>query len=229
MIKARPPMHPLGRSLRILVADDHPMVRRGLTVELATHPGWAVVGEAENGRDAVRLAGELQPDLVILDISMPLLNGLEAARQIRRAAPRAEILALTVHDSEELARALLEAGVRGYVSKADAPRILVQAVEALAARRPFVTPSVSRILVQDPTQPPLLPSVGLAVTSPLTPRERETLQLIAEGRTNKEIATGLGISLKTAETHRGNLMRKLDLHSASDLTRYAIRNRIIEA
>lgn len=218
-----------GRTLRIVIADDHPLLRRGLAAELADHPGWQLVAEADNGLDAVRLAGELQPDLVILDVCMPLLNGVESARQIRRSAPRTELLALTSHDSEHLAQALLEAGVRGFVSKTDPPRLLHQAILSLSQRKPFLTPSISdfvvRRLLNASTDAPPDPATA---PGPLTARERETLQLIAEGRTNKQVAKILGISLKTVETHRGNLMRKLDLHSASDLTRYAIRNHIIE-
>jgi DNA-binding NarL/FixJ family response regulator len=216
--------------LRILVADDHTVVRRGLVATLVEHRGWHVVAEAANGREAVSLAEKHRPDLVILDITMPELNGLEAARQIRKAVPRAEILVLTMHDSEQLVREVLATGARGYVLKNDASRVLVQAVETLAQHRPFFTSKVSALVLAGFLKPaPAAPSAAAEAASRLTPREREVLQLVAEGKANKQIADALGLGVKTVETHRTNLMRKLRLHTASDLTRYAIRNRIIEA
>jgi DNA-binding NarL/FixJ family response regulator len=216
------------KTLRILIADDHEMVRRGLRATLAEHPGWDVCGEAGTGRQAVELAAELKPDVVVLDLAMPELNGLEATRQIRKAAPRAEVLILTVHESENLVREVLTAGARGYVLKTDAGRVLVQAVETLSQHKPYFTAKVSELVLDQflNPAPPEAPETGW---SRLTPREREIMQLIAEGKSNKEIADGLGISVRTAETHRMSLMRKLNLHSASEITRYAIRNKIIEA
>jgi DNA-binding NarL/FixJ family response regulator len=214
-------------SLRILIADDHDMVRRGLVATLTERPGWQVCGEAVTGREAVEQAIRLKPDVVILDISMPELNGLEAARQILKAEPRAEILVLTMHDSEQLIREVLAAGARGYVLKNDAGRVLVQAVEALSQHKPFFTASVSEMVLNQYLHP-AAPSPEEVQVNRLTPREREVVQLVAEGRSNKEIADTLGISLRTAETHRMNVMRKLSLRSASDITRYAIRNKIIE-
>jgi len=217
------------KTLRILIADDHEMVRRGLKATLAEHPGWDVCGEAGTGRQAVELAAELKPDVVVLDLTMPELNGLEATRQIRKAAPRAEVLILTVHESENLVREVLTAGARGYVLKNDAGRVLLQAVETLSQHKPYFTAKVSEFVLDQFLNPAPAPDAPETGPSRLTSREREIMQLIAEGKSNKEIADGLGISVRTAETHRMNLMRKLNLHSASEVTRYAIRNRIIEA
>ena len=210
-------------ALRILLADDHEVVRRGVRVLLEAHPGWQVCDEAVEGREAVAKAGRLLPDVVILDIGMPLLNGLEAARQIRRTSPRCEVLILTMHESEQLIREVLASGARGYVLKTDAGRNLVNAVEALSRHKTFFTSSVAEFLLQgfldgrgEPPEP-----------SSLTQREREVIQLLAEGEGNKEVANTLGISVRTAETHRTNIMRKLGCHSFSDLVRYAIRNSII--
>jgi len=210
-------------ALRILLADDHEVVRRGVRVLLEAHSGWQVCAEAVEGREAVAKAGRLLPDVVILDIGMPLLNGLEAARQIRRTSPQCEVLILTMHESEQLIREVLASGARGYVLKTDAGRNLVNAVEALSRHKTFFTSSVAEFLLQDfldgrgsPPEP-----------SSLTQREREAIQLLAEGKGNKEVANILGISVRTAETHRTNIMRKLGCHSFSDLVRYAIRNSII--
>jgi DNA-binding NarL/FixJ family response regulator len=217
----------LMKSLRILVADDHELLRRGVRALLETHAGWEVCDEAVDGREAVEKAIRLRPDLVILDIAMPGLNGLEAARQIRKEAPGSEILILTMHDSEQVIQEVLAAGARGYVLKSDASRDLIAAVEALSHQKTFFTHRVTEMVLQtylgggtgavEPGESALL----------LTPREREVIQLLAEGRSNKEVADILRISVRTAETHRTNIMRKLDCHSLSDLTRYAIRNNII--
>lgn len=214
------------KTVRILVADDHEVVRRGVCSLLETHPGWTVVGEATTGRDAVKKAEKLKPDVVVLDYSMPELNGLEATRQILKAVPQAEVLVLTMHDSEQVTRHVLAAGARGYVLKSDAVRNLIAAVEALCAHKPFLTSAVSEMVFQD-----FLKSSGSEDSLPgdrLTQREREIVQLLAEGKSNKEVASILGISIKTAETHRRNVLGKLNLHSISDLVHYAIRNKIIE-
>jgi DNA-binding NarL/FixJ family response regulator len=211
---------------RILLADDHDIVRQGLRNVLEQRPEWKVCGEASNGRQAVKQALELKPDVVILDISMPELNGLEAARQIVKGMPKTEILVLTVHESENLVREVLDAGARGYLLKSDASKHLLPAIESLLAHKPFFTSKVSEIVLEgylSGAKPPRDPHRRL------TPREREIIQLLAEGKSNKEVATALNISVKTAETHRTNIMRKLDLHSVSELVRYAVKNKIIEA
>jgi DNA-binding NarL/FixJ family response regulator len=211
--------------VRILLADDHELVRRGLREVLEAQPGWSVVDEAITGHEAVEKAERLKPDVVILDISMPVLNGLEAARQIRKMLPQAEILILTMHHSEHLARTVLEAGAHGYLSKSDAVRDVVTAVESLRQRRPFFSSDVASMVLEGF----LNPNHGGAdaPSDALTHREREIVQLLAEGRTNKEVASTLDISVKTAETHRANIMRKLRLRNTSDLVHYAVRNDII--
>lgn len=211
------------KKLRLLIADDHGMVRRGLRAAIEARTDWEICGEAENGRQAVELAKQLRPDLVVLDLTMPELNGLDAARKIRAALPEVHVLIQTMHDSEALAQEVLAAGARGYLLKNDAPEMLAQAIEALAAGRTFFTPKVSALLMSGLAKPG-----SDAPRSRLTPRERELVQLLAEGKSNKEAADALGISLNTVETHRKNVMSKLRLRSASDLVRYAIRNKLVE-
>lgn len=211
--------------LRILVADDHEVVRQGVRALLETRPGWKVCDEAYDGRDAVEKAAKSLPDVVILDIGMPGLNGFEAARQIRKASPKSEVLILTMHESEQIVREVLASGARGYVLKSDAGRDLVTAVDALSRHNTFFTTSVAEMVLQKYLEGKQ--GVETKEPSTLTPREREVVQLLAEGKSNKEVASTLDISVKTAETHRTNIMRKLDCHSMSDLVRYAIRNNII--
>lgn len=214
--------------LRILIADDHEIVRRGLRALLETQPDWEVAGEAVTGRQAVEEAKRLLPDLVIMDISMPEMNGLEATRQIRSALPKTEILVLTVHDSEQLVREVLEAGARGYVLKSDAGRELIAAVETLCQHKPFFTAKISEMMMEGFLKRGVPVNSHRLSSGNLTPREREIVQLLAEGKSNKEIAEILDISAKTVETHRSNLMHKLNLHSMSDLVRYAVRNELIQ-
>ena len=211
--------------LRILVADDHEVARKGIRSLLENHLGWEVCGEARDGREAVELAGRLKPDVLLLDIGMPNLNGLDAARQILASTPEARILILTIHDSEQVVREVLAAGARGFLLKSDAGRDLVAAVEALQHRRTFFTPKVAQMMLEGYLRPHESDTSDKCV---LTPREREVIQLVAEGKTTKEVATALSLSVKTAETHRTNLMRKLDLHSVADLTLYAVRNGIVQ-
>lgn len=213
------------KKLRILIADDHGMIRQGLRAVVATRGDWEVCGEAVNGRQAVELSKQLRPDLVVLDVTMPELNGLDAARRILAALPHTRVLIQTMHDSEALAHEVVAAGARGYLLKNDAPELLAQAIEALAAGRTFFTPKVSDLLAGGPARPGPAPDLP---RSRLTPRERELVQLLAEGKSNKEAADVLGISLNTVETHRKNVMSKLRLRSASDLVRYAIRNKLVE-
>jgi DNA-binding NarL/FixJ family response regulator len=215
---------------RILVADDHEVVRKGLRSLLEHEPGLDVVGEACNGREAVEKAAATRPDVVVLDIGMPELNGLEATRQIIKSSPRTEVLILTVYETEEVIREVLRAGARGYVLKSDAGRLLLTAIETVAAHKAFFTSRVSELVLAGflSGDPPRAEEM-VASAAPLTPREREVLHLLAEGKTNKEVAAALGIGLKTVETHRMNLMAKLGLHSVVDLVRYAIRNGIVAA
>jgi DNA-binding NarL/FixJ family response regulator len=217
--------------LRILIADDHEVARRGIRSLLESHPGWEVCAEAKDGRDAVELATSMKPDLVLLDIGMPNLNGLEAARQILATSPNVAILILTMHDSDNVIREVLRAGARGFLLKSDAGRDLVAAVEALESQKTFFTPRVSQMVLDGFLNREKKRSEIEDVANPsgdlLTAREREVIQLLAEGRTSKEVAVTLKLSVKTAETHRTNLMRKLGLHSVADLTRYAVRNGIV--
>jgi DNA-binding NarL/FixJ family response regulator len=212
--------------LRILIADDHEVARKGIRSILEGHPGWEVCAEAKDGREAVEYASQFKPDLLLIDIGMPNLNGLDAARQILAAMPEALILILTIHDSEHIVREVLAAGARGFLLKSDAGRDLVAAVEALQGRRTFFTTKVSQMMLDGYLRPAEAHDAGEQRI--LTPREREVIQLVAEGKTTKEIATTLSLSVKTAETHRTNLMRKLDLHSIADLTLYAVRNGIVQ-
>jgi DNA-binding NarL/FixJ family response regulator len=206
---------------RILLADDHDVVRRGLRTLLESKPGFEVCGEARTGREAVAKTQELKPDVIVMDISMPELNGLDATLQIRKAMPQAKVVIITQHDSEELVRQVANIGARGYVLKTDSEKDLVNAVTAVCQHQSFVNPR---------TRDPL--AEGMVTEMPmrqnLTGREREVIQLLAEGKSSKEVATTLKISVKTAETHRANIMRKLNLHSVSDLVRYAIRNNIAQ-
>jgi DNA-binding NarL/FixJ family response regulator len=206
---------------RLLIADDHDVVRSGLRAALEQR--WEVVGEAADGKEAIRKACELKPDVTIMDYSLPLINGIEATRQIRARVPTVEVLVFTMHDSDEVIHDLLQAGARGYVLKSDGGALLMSAVEALAEHRPFFTAKVSLALLKNYlTRSPAAGAV-------LTARERNVVQLVAEGYSNKQIAEILNISGKTVETHRAAAMRKLNLDSAADLVRYAVRNRIVEA
>ena len=221
--------------LRILIADDHEVARHGIRALLEAHAGWEVCAEAKDGREAVELASTTNPALILLDIGMPNLNGLEAARKILAASPDVPILILTMHDSDQVVREVLRVGARGFLLKSDAGRDLVAAVEALQMRRTFFTTKVSQMVLEgylDRDSPENREAGNEKkqdeAAAVLTGREREVIQLLAEGKTSKEVAVALRLSVKTAETHRTNLMRKLDLHSVADLTRYAVRNGIVQ-
>jgi DNA-binding NarL/FixJ family response regulator len=215
--------------LRILLADDHEIVRRGLCALLQNHEGWEVCGEAIDGRDAVEKAKQSKPDGVVLDVGMPNLNGLDATRQLVQYDPNFKVIVLTITDSDQVIREALDAGARGFVLKSDAARDLVSAVEALQRKRMFFTPRVNDLVLAgfldkgraiSRNEPPTLPT--------LTAREREITQLLAEGKSSKEVASLLNLSTKTVETHRSNIMRKLSFHSIRDLVVYAIKNNIIQ-
>lgn len=214
-------------AFRILIADDHEVVRKGLVALLQQQPDWQVCGEATDGREAVDKAQQLQPDVVILDIGMPSLNGLEATRQILKTNPLARILILTLHDSDQVVRDVLNAGARGFLLKSDAARDLVAAVEALRRDKTYLTSKVASMVLQGYLKGSTAPTLAPVSRNRLTPREREIVQLLAEGKSTKEVAVALGLSVKTAETHRSNIMRKLQLHSVSDLVLYAVRNNIV--
>lgn len=218
-------------NLRLLVADDHDVVRKGVRTLLEEQPGWEVAAEASDGREAVEKAKQVQPDVTILDLSMPELNGLEAAREILKSVPT-KVLILTMYDSDPLIRQTLEAGARGYLLKSDAGRDLVSAVDALRRNKTFFTPKVAQMVLEGYLGRPSKEGEedgarknGLRLTA----RQKQILQLLAEGKSSKEVAVALNISVKTAETHRANIMRRLDCHSVTELVRYAIRNHIIEA
>ncbi|HST11717.1 MAG TPA: response regulator transcription factor [Terriglobales bacterium] len=213
------------RPAKVLIADDHEVVRHDIRVMVQGCSNLEVCGEASDGRQAVQLAAKLRPDIVIIDIGMPQLNGLDATRQIVHADPNVKVLILTMHESEQIVREVLAAGARGYLLKSDAGRDLITALEALASKKTFFTLKVAEIVLETylkggPEQP-----VSKDV---LTSREREVVQLLAEGKSTKEVAVALGLSVKTAETHRSNLMRKLDVHSVSQLVLYAVRNNIVQ-
>jgi DNA-binding NarL/FixJ family response regulator len=213
--------------LRILLADDHDIVRRGLKELLEEHVGWSVCAEASDGRTAVELALVHRPQIAILDLSMPELNGLEATRRIRERLPDTEVLIFSMHESEELIRDVLAAGARGYLLKSDASRQLVPAVESLARHKPFFSGQVSEVVLSGFLKAGQV-QAGPSALERLTSREREVVQLLAEGKTNKQIARLLDLSVKTVETHRSSAMRKLNLKSLPDLVRFAIRNQVIQ-
>jgi DNA-binding NarL/FixJ family response regulator len=214
--------------VRILIADDHAVVRQGIRSLLQNHLGWEICGEASDGRQAVDMAKQLKPDIVVMDIGMPNLNGLEAARLMLRDNPEQKIVIATVNESEQVIRAVLQAGARGYILKSDAALDLVSAVEALSRNTTFFTQSVSRMVLNEYLKGRGDKPEARELTSALTPREREIVQLLAEGKSSKEIATILDITLKTAETHRSNLMHKLELHSVAEVVLYAIRHQIVQ-
>src|ERR1700741_2010300 len=213
------------KTARVLIADDHEVVAHGIPVMVQSCPNLEICGEASDGRQAVQMAAQLRPDIVIIDIGMPQLNGLDATRQIVHADPNVKVLVLTMHESEQIVREVLAAGARGYLLKSDAGRDLLSALEALASRKTFFTSKIAEIVLQTylkqrtPEESP---------KDVLTSREREVVQLLAEGKSTKEVAVALGLSVKTAETHRSNLMRKLDVHSVSQLVLYAVRNNIVQ-
>jgi DNA-binding NarL/FixJ family response regulator len=212
-------------AFRILVADDHEVVRKGLIAILKQTPEWHVCGEACNGREAIEQAKQLIPDVIVMDFSMPGLNGLEATDQIVKANPAIRVLVLTLHDSEELIRDVLNAGARGFLLKSDSGLELVAAVDALLKGKTYFTSKVADLVLEGY----LRGGTAFAPNrNPLTPREREVVQLLAEGSSTKEVAVALGLAIKTAETHRSNIMRKLHLHSVTDLVLYAVRNNIVQ-
>jgi DNA-binding NarL/FixJ family response regulator len=215
----------MGR-VRVLVADDHAIVRRGLRALVESQPDWEVCAEASNGREAVEMVEQLAPDVAIVDIGMPVLNGLETTRKIVQTYPRTQVLILTMHQSDEVVREVLRAGARGYVLKSDADQHLIAAIETLLQHKPFLTSDVTNTVLMK-----YLNGHDAADVEPdtrLTPREREIVQLLSEGKTNKEIAVVLDISTRTVETHRANIMHKLGMESLSDLVHYAIRNKIVD-
>lgn len=214
-------------AVNLLIADDHEIVRRGLCALIADQSGWKIVAEAKDGRDAVIKASEFKPDVAVLDISMPLLNGLDATKQITKMCPSTKVLILTVHDSDQVISKILQAGARGYILKTDAGRDLIKAVIALLANKTFFTAKAAQIVMDGYLGKG--PKASGEEFSQITGREREILQLVAEGKSSKEVATILGISTKTAETHRSNIMRKLNCHSVAELVRYAVRNHLSEA
>ncbi len=215
--------------VRILIADDHVLTRRGARELLEMRPGWKVVGEAVNGREAVEKSKLLKPDVVIVDLTMPELNGIETTREILRAVPETEVLVLTLHDSERIIRNALDAGARGYVLKSDAEASLIEAVDAVRQRKAFFTGKAGVFLLEAYHQSEESSKRQNATRKELTLREREIVQLVAEGRSNKEIGARLKLSLHTVVTHRSNVMRKLGVHSVTELVRYAIRNNLTEA
>lgn len=221
---------PLPNAPTILLADDHSIVRAGLREALESQPGWTICGEASNGRDALRLAKELVPDVMILDISMPDLSGVIVARDVRKLKIHTELLIFTMHDSEQLVREVLSAGARGFVLKSASTDNIITAVASLLNHKPYFCPGITDAVLRGYLSPG---GQGLGEviegSETLTTRELLIVQLLAESRSNKVIASMLDISVKTVESHRGNIMRKLGAHSLADIVRYAIRNKLIEA
>jgi len=221
--------HDTKAPVRILLADDHDIVRKGLRKLLEEQPGWMVCGEAVNGRQAVSMCQTLKPDVVVLDISMPELNGVDASKQMLKISPTTEILVFTMHESERLMRDMLAVGARGYLLKSDPAHNIVEAITSLAVHRPYFNMQVSEAILtgyRNAIEKDAL-SAQKRAGEPLTDREREILQLLAEGKSNKEIARRLAIGVKTVETHRSAIMRKIGANSIVDVVRYAIRNQII--
>ena len=215
------------KRLRILVADDHELVRRGIRGQLSARRGWIIVGEAMNGREAVEKASKLKPDVAIVDISMPDLDGLQATRQIREATPSTEVVILTMHESDQMVRRVLEAGARGYVLKSDLAAHLVKAVKDVSAGKLFLTPKVSDMVLNGFLKTADKHDSMEHFQARPTPREVEIIRLLALGKPNKKIAAELGITIRTVETHRAKIMLKLGMHSLAELIHYAIRHKIM--
>ena len=213
------------KQLRILIADDHGLVRRGARAVLRSRRGWRVVGEAANGREAVQKAKELKPDVAVVDIGMPELDGFEVVRQIRETVPETKVLVLSMHESDQMVRRALDSGARGYLLKSDLTECLAKAVEAVAEGKRFLTPKVSEIVLEGFLKTKVPHQQGERARP--TPREIEIIRLLAEGKSNKEIASQLGIAVRTVETHRAKIMLKLGLHSLAELIHYAMRHEII--
>lgn len=207
--------------IRVMLADDHALVRQALRA-LLEREGFLVAGEASDGQEAVRLAPQIHPDIAILDVSMPLLNGLDAAREIQKTTKRTKAILLTRHDEDQYVTEALRAGVQGYVLKSQAATDLVAAIQQVSGGGIYLSPGISRTVVEAYLSKSELPS------DPLTSRERQVLQLVGEGKSTKEIAVLLGISTKTAESHRTRLMQKLDIHETASLVRYAIRRGLVQ-
>jgi len=216
-------------TLRILIADDQDVMREGARTVIERQPGWEVCGFAATGREAIEQAFALEPDVVVMDMSMPELNGLEAARQIKRRLPQTEILIFTAHETDDLIREFFEAGVKSFIFKSEAHHFLVDAIQSLSVHKPFFTDKVAEVLFAAMLNRSETGPRAAQTKKRLTGREREIVQLLAEGLSNKGVAGALGISLRTAETHRASVLRKLSLDSLASLVRYAIRNKIIEA
>jgi DNA-binding NarL/FixJ family response regulator len=213
--------------LRILIADDHGLMRRGTRALLEARRGWRVVGEAANGREAAEKAIKLKPDVAIVDISMPELDGVEVVRQIREAVPDTKVLVLTMHESDQMVRRALEAGARGYLLKSDLADCLAKAVKTVSEGKRFLTPKVSEIVLKGFLKTRSQHEQGERAGARTTPREIEIIRLLAEGKANKETAATLGITVRTVETHRAKIMLKLGLHSLADLIHYAIRQGLV--
>jgi two-component system response regulator NreC len=212
----------MREKIHILLADDHAVVRQGFKMILAAQPDMEIVGEAGNGREALDLAGQLQPDVIVMDVAMPELNGIEATRRVADLSPRTRVLALSMHKDSVYVREILRAGARGYLLKDSIASDLLAAVRAVARGEGYLSPGVSDAVLNDYRR---------HVTDPidlLSSREREVLQMIAEGKTNKEIATVLNLSVYTVDAHRGRIMEKLNLHSATDLVRFAVRAGLVD-
>ena len=212
----------MSSKIRILLADDHAMVRQGFRMILSSQPDMEIVGEAGNGREAVEQAEKLQPDIVVMDVAMPELNGIEATRRLATSSPRTRVLALSMHKDSVYVREILRAGARGYLLKDSIGSDLLAAVRAVARGEGYLSPAVSEAVLSDYRR---------HVADPLdmlTTREREVLQLIAEGKTNKDIASALNLSVYTVDAHRGRIMEKLNLHSAGELVRFAVRKGLVD-
>jgi DNA-binding NarL/FixJ family response regulator len=212
-----------GPTKRVLIVDDHDALRRGIRALIETRPNYVVVAEADSGYAAVEEARRTQPDIAIIDFSLPELNGLDLTVTLKRELPRLEVLIYTMHARDEIITGILKAGARAYVMKSDSEEHLLAALDALAVRRPYFSGAVSEALLEQFLQSNRHINMGV-----LTHREREVVQLIAEGKINKQIANTLDISVKTVETHRASAMRKLNLKTTADLVRYAVRNSIVE-
>ena len=217
------------KQITILLVEDHAIVRQGLSSLLNAEPEFKMLGEARNGREAVEMAKKLRPDVILMDIAMPVLNGLEATRQILTANPAARVLILSAHSDDVYVERMTEAGVAGFLEKQSSAEVLTKAIREVAKGRSFFSPAIAKRLASDPAKPRGRDGLLLANGTKLTSRESEVLQLVAEGHANKQVAAELGISIKTVEKHRQHVMDKLNIHETAGLTRYAIAHGIIES